>query len=210
MTLYPNGYGTQTITLERMRELHEPNMHPEFARRFFAYIKHKNGLLGVGGGHRTTQPTAPGFAPPGKSFHETQHFASGINAYSAVDLVATNPGNKHRSPTWAETDDAPTYGLHTFINGEPWHIQCIEMRGWQTWINAGRPDPQPFTLPTDPQELPMRYIAQPPPERPDAPWLVVWEGAVRYATNIDTQQGLPFHVLNAGQYDWLLKSAGLA
>ena len=62
----------------------------------------------------------------------------------------------------------------------------------------------------NPQELPMRYIAQPPPERPDAPWLVVWDGSVRYATNIDTQQGLPFHVLNAGQYDWLLKSAGLA
>ena len=148
--LYPNGYGTQMISLSRMRDLHEPLAHPEFARRFFAYMEHKG--FGVGGGFRATQPVKPGFAPPGQSFHEAQTFASGLSAYCAVDLVVAVPGGKHRAPTWDECADAPDWGLHTFIRTpkpEPWHIQSIEMRGWQTWVNAGRPDPQPFDLPGD-------------------------------------------------------------
>jgi len=133
------------IPLKRMRDLHEPKMHPEMARRFFAYMEHKG--FGVGGGFRATQPVKPGFAPPGKSFHEAQTFASGISAYCAIDLVVAVPGGKHRAPTWDECADAPLYGLHTFVNNEPWHIQPIEIRGHGTWVNAGRPDPKPFTLP---------------------------------------------------------------
>ena len=150
MTDYPNGYGTQKISLDQMKDWHGGKMHPEYARRFFAYIEAKDGLLGVGGGWRATQPQKPGFAPPGKSFHESQDFSSGFSGYCAVDLVCANPGGKHRAPTWEECDDAPEWGLHTFIKSppEPWHIQPIEISGWQTWVNQGRPDPAAdFALP---------------------------------------------------------------
>jgi hypothetical protein len=143
MTTYPNGYGTSRVTLDQMKAEHGAKMHPEFARRFFAYMEAKQGLLGVGGGWRATgtQPDKSGFAPEGKSFHQSQTFKSGLVGYAAVDLVTGNGTSKHKSPTRADTADAPQFGLHTFIKGEPWHIQCIEMRGWQTWVNAGRPDP---------------------------------------------------------------------
>ena len=161
MTVYPDGYGTAMVTLQQMTAKHGGKMHPEFARRFFAYMEHKGGLLGVGGGWRSTQPSKPGFAPDGKSFHQDQRFASGFVGYAAVDLVVPVPGGRHRAPAWGETSDAPEWGLHTFIKRpeEPWHIQCVEMRGWQTWVNAGRPDPEPFTLPGSPTPPPA-----PPPE----------------------------------------------
>jgi len=146
---YPDGYGTNRITLDQMKAKHEAKMHPEFARRFFAYIEAKGGLLGVGGGWRATgsQPDKSGFAPEGESFHQDQSFASGTVGYSAVDLVTGNGSAKHKAPAWADTEDAGRWGLHTFINGEPWHIQCNEMRGWSTWRDAGRPDPHAIALP---------------------------------------------------------------
>lgn len=149
MTLYPDGYGTAEVTLERMVAKHGGKAHPEFWRRLTAWLISEGGRMGVGGGWRQTQPIKPGFAPPGMSFHETQVFASGFAGYAAVDLVHRQPGQVHRSPTWAETESAKEFGLHTFVSGEPWHIQCIEMRGYQTWVNAGRPDPQPIALPGD-------------------------------------------------------------
>ena len=82
------------ISLERMVAKHGAKMHAEFARRFFAYMKHKG--FGVGGGWRAVQPVKPGFAPPGQSFHESQTFKSGIVAYAAVDLVHRQPGRVHR------------------------------------------------------------------------------------------------------------------
>ena len=106
MVLYPEAYGTKMTTLDGMIAKHGGKMHPEFRRRFFGYIESKNGLLGVGGGFRTTQPSKPGLAPP-------------------------------------------DWSLHTFISGEPWHVQCIEMRGWGAWSNAGRPDPPVADLPNE-------------------------------------------------------------
>lgn len=143
MINYPDGYGTNRITLSEMKAKHETKMHPEFAGRFFNYIESKQGLLGVGGGWRATgtQPDKSGFAPEGKSFHQSQTFASGIVGYCAVDLVTGNGTNVHKSPAWSDTDDADQFALHTFIEGEPWHIQPLEIRGWQTWKNAGSPDP---------------------------------------------------------------------
>jgi hypothetical protein len=137
-----------------LRARHEPRMHPEYARRLFAWIESKGGVIGIGGGWRATgsQPDKPGFAEEGKSFHQDQRFASGFVGYAAVDLVAREPGKVHRAPRWAESTDAPLYGLHTFITNEPWHMQPIEIRGWQGWVNAGRPDPRSgFTLPGAPQ-----------------------------------------------------------
>jgi len=158
--MYPNGYGTQMVTLAEMQAKHGPKMHPEFRRRFFAWIESMGGLLGVGGGWRDTQPDKPGFAPDGKSFHQYQHFASGLRAYCAVDLVARNGSNVHRAPTWGESETAPDYGLHTFITGEPWHIQPIEIRGWQTWVDNGRRDPVagvtlPGEIPEEDDDMPL-------------------------------------------------------
>lgn len=148
MTLYPVGYGSSRVTMRRLRELHEPRMHPEFARRLFAWIESKNGTVGIGGGWRLTQPTKPGFAPAGKSFHQDQRFASQLVAFAAVDLVKANPaGGNHITIPWSYSDDAGPYGLHTFIDGEPWHMQCTSMRGWLSWVNAGRPDPFRQALP---------------------------------------------------------------
>jgi hypothetical protein len=207
--MHPDGYGTQMVTLEEMRAKHGPKMHAEFHRRFFAYMEHKG--FGVGGGWRAVQPVKAGFAPPGQSFHESQTFASGISAYCAVDLVVAVPGKVHRSPTWEECADAPQWGLHTFVTNEPWHIQCIEMRGYQTWVNAGRPDPKFFALPgttPPPQELPMKYYALPPDAVGNRAHIVVIDGACRYRTNGDTDP-LPEIRLPEEQYQKICLSAGI-
>ena len=159
---YPNGYGTQLVTLAEMKARHGAKMHPEFARRFFAYMAHKGGVMGVGGGWRSVQPDRLGFAPDGKSFHQDQRFSSGFVGYAAVDLVVGVAGRPHRAPTWAETADASIFGLHTFVKGEPWHIQVASMRGWQSWVDAGRPDPPRLTLPGD-------FVPPPPPPPPPPP-----------------------------------------
>jgi hypothetical protein len=160
MTLYPDGYGRAEVTLEQMVAKHGAKMHPEYRRRLMAWLVSRGGRMGIGGGWRSTQPDKPGFAPDGKSFHQDQRFASGFVGYAAVDLVVRNPGQVHRSPTWAECADAPEWGLHTFIKSppEPWHMQCIEMRGWQSWVDAGRRDPGHFPLPGEP--------VPPPPPKP--------------------------------------------
>lgn len=144
--MYPIGYGSTTVTLAELKARHGARMHPEYRRRLFAWIEAQGGRIGIGGGFRTTQPAKPGFAPDGKSFHQEQTFASGFKGYAAVDLVHVTTGN-HRSPTWAEvpnsgSKEAERWGLHCFISGEPWHMQCVEMRGWQTWVDGGRRDPK--------------------------------------------------------------------
>jgi hypothetical protein len=226
MTLYPDGYGTRLVTLEQLRAIHEPKQHPEFARRFFAYIVSEGGRLGVGGGWRSTQPNRPGFAPDGESFHQDQRFASGFVGYAAVDLVVPVPGGRHRAPTWGEVANAPTFGLHTFITKppEPWHIQCIEMRGWQSWVDAGRPDPAPFALPGDKPPPPttedpatMLYIAVPKYAgvTADTPWLAVFEsGNVRRAVNSDVRYAQTNGVAlidqdSKEQHDYLIAKFGV-
>lgn len=222
--MYPDGYGTSEVTLEQMVAKHGDRMHPEFKRRFFAYIESEGGFMGVGGGWRAVQPVKPGFAAPGKSFHESQTFASGFVGYAAIDLVVRQPGQKHRAPTWAETDRARMFGLHTFVTGEPWHIQCVEMRGYSTWVAAGRPDPARYELPGDipPEPIPPTdeddmakpedvYIAKPPADAAgNPPWFVVerFGGSVRYATNFENPT-IEQVTLNAEQYANLRSSVGI-
>lgn len=229
MIFYPDGYGTAKLSLDQMKLKHGVKMHPEFAKRFFAYMEYKGGAMGVGGGWRSISNVSDASAA-GKSFHQDQRFASGRIAYAAVDLVHVVPGAKHRAPTWAETEDAPTYGLHTFIKvpNEPWHIQCIEMRGWQTWVDAGRPDPKIFTLPgtvvpPDPPVTPptpsegnMLYIAVPKyPGRTDASewWCIFESGAVRRAVNSDVayanMKGVPLVDQNSKEHDDFLRSIAM-
>lgn len=248
MTLYPIGYGTRLVTMDELRAVHEPLMHPEKARRFFPYIESKGGLLGVGGGYRTSP--APGGAPLAKSFHFTQQFRSGLYVYAAIDLVAVNNasllkrifslnGSKgsgasaisraltvaavHRSPTWAETADAPSWGLHTFVTSppEPWHIQPIEIRGWSTWVNAGRPDPRTgYPLPVDPTPPPsgriidMYRVTYRNPAWPGAFEATVTGSAVIHSQSanrgrIDAEAGVPLLSLDRGEIVDLLSDIGL-
>lgn len=147
--LYPWGYQRSLVTETRLRELARADlMEPEFCERVFAWIKSRNGHIGIGGAVRFVQPVGPTFAPAGKSFHELQQFVSGGKFFAAVDLVARNGSNIHRSPTWAEVPkqgsghiDIKNYGVHCNVDGEPWHMQCIEMDGWGTWDANGRPHP---------------------------------------------------------------------
>jgi peptidoglycan hydrolase-like protein with peptidoglycan-binding domain len=146
--LYPSGYSTTMVNIDELFRRHHPDkIHPEYARRLRAWLISQNGKIGIGGSWRAIQPAKPGFAPEGRSFHQTQTFAGGRQAFCAVDLVHINPGNVHRSPTWAEVlkqgnSDTKLWGLHCNVDGEPWHMQPIEIDGYGTWESRGKPDIQ--------------------------------------------------------------------
>lgn len=168
-TLYPSGYRQEMVTLETLKRIHGPHMHPEAFRRGFAFLESKGGKFGIGGGWREagTQPSKPGFAPEGKSFHQNQNFPSGVY-YVAWDLVVSNPGLYHRAPRWSEvprqgSQEAKNFGVHMNVDTEPWHMQPIELDGHDSWVNGGRkdlrmnypivglpPEPTPTPTPTPP------------------------------------------------------------
>jgi len=155
VTLYPTRYGTRLVTLADLKAEHHPDkMHPEFARRLFAWIESQGGKVGIGGSWRDdgTQPDKPGFAPEGKSFHQYQQFPSGVY-FAAVDLVVRDPGKVHRAPRWDEVPvqgsaQAKFWGVHCNVSTESWHMQPVinhipgydGLDGWQGWINQGQPD----------------------------------------------------------------------
>jgi hypothetical protein len=174
-TLYPMFYGTRMVTMSVLRATFEPHMHPEYARRLFAWIEDQNGRIGIGGGYRppNTQPDKPGFAPEGKSFHQDQAFPSGI-FYSAVDLVAVNDAHPytHRSPKWPEVPEqdslwAAAYGVHANVSTEPWHMQGVPIDGYDSWVAGGRKDlvyGYKMTRPTP--EPPIKPPIKPPVKPP--------------------------------------------
>lgn len=152
---YPTGYGNRLVTMAELRERHEPKMHPEYARRMFACIAAADGLVGIGNGWRSTATQAANhakspntFAPPGSSFHEAHAWASGVEAYAAVDTVGRHAQHQ-QAWNWMR-DNAGRFGLCTFwnVNGEPWHTQFVDLpKGAQSWKSAGRPDPPRFAVP---------------------------------------------------------------
>lgn len=163
------------VSMEVLRDTFEPHMHPEAARRMFNFIYICEGRIGIGGGYRAPgrQPNRAGFAPPGKSFHEGQDFASG-RYYCAWDLVAHNPGRRHRAPTWDEvpkqdTQWAMDLGVHCNVSSEPWHLQPIEIDGWGSWDRDGRPEPvagyEFITIQTNQHD---KWDAEPAPESPNS------------------------------------------
>jgi peptidoglycan hydrolase-like protein with peptidoglycan-binding domain len=198
MTTYPYGYGTGRYTMEDLRARYGENasipMHPAFAEALFAAIEALNGQLGIGGGYRYTQPVKPGFAPPGRSFHERQNFASGFSGYSAVDTVWTNSGGVHRSPTWAEIEAVKDFGLHAFISGEPWHVQAKNIRGYGSWLNAGRPDPDPGVVVVPPPQPPPDFPPNTDYRPPNDWWLFPLDTGKPTKRNGDMDSGYPGHV----------------
>lgn len=147
--LYPWGYQRALVTEERLWELARFDLcDPATARRFKSWIRSRGGRIGIGGAVRFVQPDKPGFAEPGKSFHELQTWDDGKKNFAALDLVVQNGSNVHRSPTWAEVPkqgsghpDITDFGVHANVTGEPWHLQAIEIDGWYTWANSGRRRP---------------------------------------------------------------------
>lgn len=154
-TLYPIFYGTRMVPFDVLVSTFEPHLHPVQAERGFNWILDQGGKAGIGGGYRPpgTQPNASGYAPPGKSFHEGQEFPSG-RFYTAWDLVMARPGHRHRAPYTNEVPlqgsfDAAKYGVHINVGVpgkkgfESWHMQPIELDGYDRWVYHGRPDLDP-------------------------------------------------------------------
>lgn len=176
-TLYPIFYGTRLVPFDVIESTFRPHMHPEAWARGSNFLIHQGGKFGVGGGFRPpgTQPNRPGFAPPGRSFHEAQWFPSGAY-YCAWDLVVVNPGHNHRAPLWEEVPKQGQqlsfeYGMHMNVPNEPWHIQPIELDAWSDWFNNGKQDlrknypfkvstprPQPPQPPVPPTQVPSKEV----------------------------------------------------
>ncbi len=150
-TLYPWGYQKYLVSLPRLKELARIDlMEPEYASRLFAWLESKGGRIGLGSSVRFTQPTGSTFAPAGKSFHLMQRMRDGKTFFMAVDLVARNGTNIHRAPRWDEVpkqgsghSDIRNYGVHCNVSTESWHMQAIEIDGYDSWVNNGRPRPNP-------------------------------------------------------------------
>ena len=167
--LFPSGYGTTMVDIDELfRRHHQDKMHPEYARRLRAWLIAQEGRIGIGGSWRASQPAKPGFAPEGKSFHQSQQFASGRVAFCAVDLVHVVPGKKHRAPTWDEVPkkgsaEAKRWGLHCNVTkpSEPWHIQPIEIDGYGGWVRGGRKDFGEMPTPPAPAPSGPKYPGQP-------------------------------------------------
>jgi hypothetical protein len=147
--LTPFGYGTSFKALGDLDKWLREHHHPEYVRRLVSWLATKGGQVGVGGGWRDdgSQPDKPGFAPEGKSFHQNQCYDDGFIGACAVDLVAVNPGQVHRAPDWSEvaaqgSTEAATWGVHSNVSSESWHMQPVEIDGWQTWMDNGCPCPQ--------------------------------------------------------------------
>lgn len=166
--MYPTGYGSLMVDIDELfRRHHVDKMHPEFAKRLRAWLIAQNGRIGIGGSWRAVQPPKPGFAPEGKSFHQSQEFSSGRVAFCAVDLVHFVPNKAHRAPTWDEVPkkgsaEAKQWGLHCNVTkpSEPWHIQPIEIDGYGGWVRNGRKDFGSIT-PPNPGPAPINKIPYP-------------------------------------------------
>jgi hypothetical protein len=188
MTLYPLGYDgpDPDLIVDKFVTLDElavtlVKAHPEFRRRVLAAIEAAAGVVGIGGGWRSTatqtalflsryvvdpagsivwngqhwskKPGVASAAPPGSSFHESQLFASGIWGFQAVDIVGKDPSGHVAAQAWMHAN-GKQFGLKDFanVNSEPWHIQCVGLpNSVAEWKSIGSPDP---ATPTPPKPQP--------------------------------------------------------
>jgi hypothetical protein len=162
--LYPIGYQRDLVSMAELRQEHEPKMHPVFAERLFNFLTwydlfDQDSKMGIGDGWRPTPSDTSQASREGHSFHQTQHFASGFVGYCGVDLVCKHGNGNHRAPHWDEVPKQnsgslliSTYKVHCNVEDEPWHIQPVEIDGFDTWVHNGRKDPvgEVWTPPEDP------------------------------------------------------------
>lgn len=161
MTSYPVGYGTATVSFAELKRRYSGGMEPEFARRLFAWLASNDGAIGIGSASRPTPHPVSRASRLGRSFHQLQTFADGSRHFCAVDLVHINPGSVHRAPRWSESIEqgssaARKWGLHCNVQrpSEPWHMQPIEIDGYQSWVNNGRPRAAPnYEVPGNPSKV---------------------------------------------------------
>lgn len=163
--LYPSGYGRDELTLDALMGQHCPVAvtEPEFRRRLRHFLQSKRGRIGIGDIlPRPWGAQTSGASASNRSFHQQQTFHDGTMWCAAVDLVVRREaflGHSSGAVPWSEvpaqgSQYAQDWGVHINVPGEPWHIQCIEMDGFWSWTQAGRPRPTPdFQLPCQP-ELP--------------------------------------------------------
>lgn len=148
-TQFPTGYGYSLVSLDHLHDHHvQHGMDPRFADRLFPWLENGDGQVGIGAAWRRTPSSCSAASRAGHSFHQTQHFADGFRGFVAVDLVARNPGHKHRAPHVNEvpvqgSHDAQVWGVHVNVGTphtrgfEVWHMQPIEIDGYQSWHHAG-------------------------------------------------------------------------
>lgn len=170
---YPVGYGKQEATLDQMKAMYAGPMDPEYARRLFAWLENKGGVVGIGSAVRGDSNISAASAA-GRSFHQMQRFHDGFVGVTAVDLVVRRAGTLGHSSgavPWSDvpvqgSDYAKCWGLHANVPGESWHLQPIEIDGWYTWANSGRPRPVPgYEIPGD--------VLPPPTPTPEP--IIVWK-----------------------------------
>ncbi len=154
----PWGYHTGSVTLRDAWATMAPHYLPEYLRRLFVWLTYKNGKVGIGSHYRTSQPVKIGAAPEGKSFHLKNWFRDGQIGAVAVDLVyedGPDAGRDHDTIRWdvvpqQGSAEAARWGVHCNVGkpgdpwptGESWHMQPVEIDGFDSWINAGRPAPR--------------------------------------------------------------------
>ena len=152
----PAGMGTMLTWDEMMQKKTVRLLHPEFLRRFKAFIEFAASCgvpLGVGEAWRVQpNPPPPGFAKPGNSWHESCPCSPESATALAIDTVPDTSWN------WME-NNIGLYGMKTFrnVNNEPWHIQMKEVPNSRNsatslpWIDTnyplpGSPDPIPSPI----------------------------------------------------------------
>lgn len=150
---YPSGYGTAMVPMTELIRQHSGNMEPEFARRLFAWIASKNGEIGIGSGWRQNPSNVSEASKKGMSFHQTQTFGDGSRQFCAVDLVVRTQ-DKHSSGDVPAglvplqgSPEAQAFGVHINVGEqnkpgfESWHMQPIEIDGFESWAKKGRVRP---------------------------------------------------------------------
>lgn len=194
---YPEGYRSQRLVLPEQQARHT-RLHPEFARRYWAFQAHMAGVLGVGSSWRTKPHPVSAASRAGHSFHQDQDFPSGTFC-TAIDMVQTNPnGGDHimvdyRIVPLQGSVLAREWGLHVNVSQpgkkgfESWHIQPIELDGFSLWVRNGRPDLfAGYPIPgTPPEEVPPPPPGLPPfvPERGEFSLWPLNKNKPRLATN---------------------------
>lgn len=163
---YPTGYGSANVSMSELKRQYSGDMEPEFARRLFAWIASKDGAVGIGSGWRPNPSNVSAASRAGKSFHQTQTFGDGSRFFCAVDLVVAT-ADKHSSgavpvnlvPLQGSTA-AKEFGVHVNVGKpgesgfESWHMQPIEIDGFDAWANSGRIRPAAGrVVPGDPRRV---------------------------------------------------------